>query len=93
MWDAGESMEEIAAALGCSLAAVKNQRQRHDWPRRPHGGQPRRKPGRRTPPGHGLLPGRGKIALTKCPACKAMTTLQPCEMCHKKIPASAIGKV
>ena len=89
LWNDGATVKAIAVALGCSVSAVKNKAY-SKWKRRSKSGTTTRKP--RPDPGLGMLPNRTRIALSKCPACKAMTTVQPCEMCHKKLPASAIGK-
>ena len=91
MWNEKATVEEIANALGCSTSAVKNKAYTK-WKRRSKSGTTNRKPTPRRDSGLGMLPNRKRIALSKCPACKAMTNVQPCEMCHKKLPASAIGK-
>lgn len=81
LWDKGKTMQEIADAFGCTTHAVKNAIRRYDWPRRPSGGSRIK------------LAGRKEIPLTRCPNCNAMTTLDPCEKCHQKLPSAAIGKL
>lgn len=96
-WDKGKRMwqarlsngqyhytsKDIAKELGCSLAAVKNHMAK--WPRRTASGRTRSK--KDIPAGH------THIGLTKCPHCGAITSLNPCEMCHMKIAPGCIGEM